>query len=730
MGSIPALERPGASGGPGREADPSPGKRGTVNADARSAVFPASGWPSALWSLIIAGLVFLPTAFLVSSTQVLTSPLSISSGPAALLASAPGASPPILGGFFTENQGQVRNGDVRYYLVSGGLRVGMIQSGLLIEMIDPGPGDSGAASGPQPDSFPEGDGHAAAVSASLIRVDFEGSNRVAPVGSGELPFRSNYLSGNDPSTWHRGIASYHHVTYAGLYDGIDLVYHADATGLKYEFRVSPGADPGRIRWSYAGAVGLQIQDGALIIRTNVGEIHDAPPVAIQDRREVPCWYTSEGTSIGLACDAWDPARALTIDPLLYSTFLGGSTYSRATAIAVDASGNAFVTGYTSSVDFPTTPGAFLTTYAGGLRDAFVVKLNPSGTDLVYATFLGGSGTDRAFAIAVDSAGDATVAGYTNSTDFPVTPGASRTNYSGGEKDAFVARLDSAGSALVYATFLGGDFDDRAYAVALDSSGDAFVAGLTNSPNFHVTAGAFQTTFTNTTCGLTLCEHGFLVELNADGSHRVYASFLGGTYADRVLGVAVNASGAASVVGYTNSSDFPVTPGAFSTTFHGGACGAFTCSEAFVATFDPTGARLVYATFLGGSKVDEGHEIAIDAGGNAYVTGETNSTDFPVTPGAYETTSRGAGESHAFVTVLNPSGTALVWSTFLGGSNGDHGQGIAFDASGDAVITGWTNSSDFPTTPGAFDTNFSGGGARDDVFVSELNPTGDQLLYST
>ncbi|HYS71061.1 MAG TPA: SBBP repeat-containing protein, partial [Thermoplasmata archaeon] len=431
-----------------------PGKRGTVKDDARSAVFPASGRPSAVWSVIIAGLVFLPAAFLVSSSQGLISSPSISSGPAALVASAPWASPPILGGFFTENRGQVRNGDVRYYLISGGLRVGMIRSGLLIEMIDPGPGDSGATFRPQPDSIPEGDGHAAPVSASLIRVDFEGSNPVAPLGSGELPFRSNYLSGSDPSLWHRGIASYRDVVYADLYDGIDLVFHADTTGLKYEFRVSPGADPGRIRWSYAGAVGLQIQDGGLVVRTNVGEIHDAPPVAIQDGRDVPCHYALEGSSVGVACDAWDPARALTIDPLLYSTFLGGSTYSRATAIAVGASGDAYVTGYTSSVDFPTTPGAFLTTYAGGLRDAFVVKLNPSGTDLIYATFLGGSGTDRAFAIAVDSAGDATVAGYTNSTDFPVTPGASRTNYSGGEKDAFVARLDPAGSALLYATFLG------------------------------------------------------------------------------------------------------------------------------------------------------------------------------------------------------------------------------------------------------------------------------------
>ena len=685
--------------------------------------------PSAWLTLILAGLVVLSAPFVTASLQRATGPPPVPSSPHRVLATNATFLRGLTGSF-TENRGQVRDGDVRYTFAAGGLRVGMVASGLLIGVLDHGARISAASSRSPSDSVREDGGDATTVGASVVRIAFEESNRVAPRARGELPARSNYFAGSDPSKWRVGITSYREVVYEDLYDGIDLLYRADGAGLKYEFVVRPGADPDRIRWSYQGVVGLEITAGALLVRTDFGEFEDAAPIAYQGGREVRCGYSLERLTVGLQCGSWDPTQALTIDPLLYSTFLGGSTDARGLALAVDASGNVYVTGYTLSADLPTTPGAYRTSIGGaGTWDAFVVKLNPSGTAPVYSTFLGGSNHDRGFAIAIDAAGDAYVAGYTNSSDFPTTPGALRTSFASGGMEGFVTKLNPAGNALLYSTFLGGTADDRIYAIALDANGEAFVAGRTKSPDFPVTPGAFGPTFQNTICGPVLCAHGFVSKLDANGNTMVYSSYLGGRSSDRGLGIAVDASGDAYVTGYTNSSDFPVTPGAYRTAFHAGACGSFTCSEGFVAKVNATGTALSYSTFLGGSKTDLAHEVAIDAGGAAYVTGETNSTDFPVTPGVYESAYAGTGTRHAFVTKLDATGSTLVYSTFLGGSNTDQGHGIAVDASGNTYVVGRTNSSDFPITPGAVDTMF-GGGATNDVFVSELGAEGTQLLYST
>ena len=685
--------------------------------------------PGAWLTLILVGLVVLSTPFVTASLQRGTGPPPVPSSPHRSLATV-AAFLRAVGGSFTENRGQVRDGDVRYTFAAGGLRVGMVPSGLLISVLDDGARISAASSRSPTDSIREDEGDATAVGASVVRIGFDGSNPVAPRGRGELPTRNNYFAGSDPSKWRVGITSYREVVYEDLYDGIDLVYRPDGAGLKYEFVVRPGADPDRIRWSYQGVVGLEITAGALVVRTDFVEFEDAAPIAYQGEREVRCSYSIEGRSVGFRCSAWDPTQALTIDPLLYSTFLGGSTDARGLSLAVDASGDAYVTGYTLSADFPTTPGAYRTSIGGaGTWDAFVVKLNPSGTAPVYSTFLGGSNNDRGFAIAVDGAGDAYVAGYTNSSDFPTTPGALRTSFASGGMEGFVTKLNPAGNALLYSTFLGGTADDRIYAIALDANGDAFVTGRTKSPDFPVTAGAFDPTFQNTICGPVLCAHGFVSKLDANGSTMVYSSYLGGRSSDRGLGIAVDSSGDVFIAGYTNSSDFPVTPGGYRTAFHAGACGSFTCSEGFVAKVNAAGSALAYSTFLGGSKTDIAHEVAIDSAGAAYLTGETNSTDFPVTPGAYESTYAGAGNRHTFVTKLDATGSTLVYSTFLEGSNTDQGHGITVDTSGNAYVVGRTNSSDFPITPGAVDTTF-GGGATNDVFVSQLGAAGTQLLYST
>src|SRR3989454_4023203 len=528
--------------------------------------------PGAWLTLILVALVVLSTPFVTASLQRGTGPPPGPSSPHRSLATD-AAFLRAVGGSFTENRGQVRDGDVRYTFAAGGLRVGMVPSGLLISVLDDGARISAASSRSPTDSIREDEGDATAVGASGVRIGFDGSNPVAPRGRGELPTRSNYFAGSDPSKWRVGITSYREVVYEDLYDGIDLVYRSDGAGLKYEFVVRPGADPDRIRWSYQGVVGLEITAGALLVRTDFGEFEDAAPIAYQGGREVRCGYSLERLTVGLQCGSWDRTQALTIDPLLYSTFLGGSTDARGLALAVDASGNVYVTGYTLSADLPTTPGAYRTSIGGaGTWDAFVVKLNPSGTAPVYSTFLGGSNHDRGFAIAIDAAGDAYVAGYTNSSDFPTTPGALRTSFAGGGMEGFVTKLNPAGNALLYSTFLGGTADDRIYAIALDANGEAFVTGRTKSPDFPVTAGAFGPTIQNTICGPVLCAPGFVSKIDANGNTMGYSSYLrGGGNEPRLRGAGGGFRGAGGARA-TKPAPLPPTPGAYKTAIPDGACG--------------------------------------------------------------------------------------------------------------------------------------------------------------
>jgi hypothetical protein len=366
---------------------------------------------------------------------------------------------------------------------------------------------------------------------------------------------------------------------------------------------------------------------------------------------------------------------------------------------VDFSGAAYITGLTNSSDFPTTPGAYDSTHNGGYYgDVFVVKLSPSGTTLAYATFLGGSSDEWGEDIAVDTSGAAYVTGYTGSSNFPTTPGAYDTTFNSGF-DAFVVKLNSSGTALAYATFLGGSSDEWGEDIAVDTSGAAYVTGYTMSSNFPTTPGAFDTTFNG-------YSDAFVAKLNPSGSALAYGTFLGGDSSDNGDSIAVDTSGAAYVTGYTMSSNFPTTPGAYDRAYNGGDF------DAFVVRLNPTGSALAYGTFLGGGDSDWGYSIAVDTSGAAYVTGGTWSSDFPTTPGAYDTT----GPYDAFVVKLNPSGSALAYGTFLGGDNSDSGYSIAVDASGAAYVTGLTLSSDFPTTPGAFDTTFHG---YSDAFVVKL-----------
>ena len=562
---------------------------------------------------------------------------------------------------------------------------------------------------------------------TVLRMTFTGANPTPRItGLEALPGKANYFIGNDPAKWQTNVPTYAKVRYEELYPGIDLVYYGTHRQLEYDFVVRPGADPSRIALEFTGANRLELDPaGDLVMHTAAGQIRQRKPVIYQEvegvRKEIPGGYAVRGSQeVGFRVAAYESGRPLVIDPTLdYSTFLGGSSSDQGLGIAVDANGGAYVTGKTSSLDFPTTVGAFDMTFGGG-TDAFVTKLDPSGSTLVYSAYLGGISTDEGRGIAVDAAGNAYVTGKTASLDFPTTVGAFDRTL-GGSGDAFVTKLDPSGSTLVYSTFLGGTFnEDQGNAIAVDGTGNAYVTGETFAggggffADFPVTPGAFQTSFN--TFGIQT--QAFVTKLNPSGSGLVYSTYLGNGTEARGFGIAVDATGNAYVTG-SGQNGFAVTSGAFDTTFNGGLI------DAFVTKLNAGGSALVYSTFLGGSGNDEGFGIAVDGNGSAYVTGKTGSLDFPMTVGAFHTTS--GGGTDAFVTKLDPSGSALVYSTFLGGNNTDEGHGIALDAAGSAYVTGVTASADFPVTAGTFDATFGG---NTDAFVAKINPSGSALVYST
>jgi len=432
--------------------------------------------------------------------------------------------------------------------------------------------------------------------------------------------------------------------------------------------------------------------------------------------------------------AYDTTKSLVIDPTLsYSTYLGNEG-DFGYGIAVDAGGNAYVTGSAPPLNFPTTTGAFQTTASGSFSEAFVTKLDPTGSALAYSTYLGGSNEDGGYKIAVDPAGNAYLTGYTDSTDFPTTIGAFQpVRRSLNSHNAFVTKLNPTGSALVYSTYLGGSGSDGGRDIALDAAGNAYMTGFTHSNDFPTTASAFQPVKT----GLSISNgNAFVTKLNADGTALLYSTYLGGSETapspqmqpmngDQGNGIAVDSAGNAYIAGTTCSSDFPTTLLAFQMVYQG-SC------DAFVTKIDPTGlgpTSLVYSTFLGGISGEVAYGIALDAENNVYATGVTCSPNFPVTPLAFQIVPQGSCD--AFVTKLSPTaGSGLVYSTFLGGTRGDNTSGIAVDSAGNAYVTGATNSTDFPVTPDAFQASKAGDAGTWDAILTVLNPSGSAPLYST
>lgn len=575
-------------------------------------------------------------------------------------------------------------------------------------------------------------------------------------GVNETASKSNYFIGKDPSKWRANVSNFAKVQYAGVYPGVDLVYYGNQRQLEYDFVVAPGVDPGAIILGFSQVSGkneslpLRIgAEGELIVHLAGGDVSFHKPVVYQSssngleqtKQSIDGRYTLKADGrVGFEVGSYDRSRQLVIDPIVsFSTYLGGDNEDLATGVGIDKFDDVIIAGSTRSADFPVAspiesyhPG----TCAGlPCRDVFVSKFNPTGTNLQYSTYVGGSNDDVASDLVLDKAGDIFVVGYTLSTDFPVTPHATQKTFGGGTVtgDAFAFELASKGG-VAYGTYIGGSGEDQAYSVTVDYAPSAtpalYVVGYTTSQNFPVTSGAYQTT-----CGLSrsgTCENGFATKLGPQDTSVAFSTYLGGSggLGDAAYGVAVDSNNNIYIAGITGSPNFPTTAGAYSR-----RCGSDgECDDTFdgfVTEMNTEGNGLVFSTFLGGSNYDYAAGIALDSAGAIYVSGNTISTDFPITTGAAQSSfggmssgcvpTSGAICGDVTVTKLNAGGSTLAYSTYLGGSLDEYpGMSMSVDANGNAYVTGQTSSLNFPQV-NPFQPAYGGG--TSDAFLTVVNSTG-------
>jgi hypothetical protein len=559
-----------------------------------------------------------------------------------------------------------------------------------------------------------------AGSRSVVRTSLVGASAAAtPEGDGEVAGRVNYFLGRDSRSWHPGVACYGDVRYAGVYPGIDLVYHGRQGALEYDFQIAPGADPSRVLVSFDGVRGLRV-DGAgnLVVSTAAGEILQPRPVAYQEpggiRRPVEVGYVlAGGARVRFSVGAYEAHLPLVIDPVLvFSSYLGGSLADTGGAVAVDPAGNVLIAGQTASLDFPVTGGAAQPASGGG-TDAFVARIDSSGTSLVFATYLGGSSRDVGSAVVLDAGGNAYVAGETASADFPTTSGAFQAAMPG-QTAGFVTKLDPSGAVLLYSTYLGGSSTARCDAIAVDGTGAAYVTGRTDSANFPTTPGVLFPTYRGGRYD------AYVTKLAPSGTALAYSTFMGGSENDALFGIALGPGNTACVAGGSDSPDYPTTASAYQTIVQD--------TDPVVTKLDAGATQLLYSTFLGGSLDRErANAIAADAAGFLYVTGFTPSVDFPVVHAAQPV--QGGGYD-GFAARIDPgaSGAAsLVYSTFIGGAGDDRGNGVAVDGAGNAYVVGQTSdAAGFPLLDPIQSTY---GGGSSDAFAVRLAPTG-AFAYST
>jgi hypothetical protein len=646
-------------------------------------------------------------------------------------------------GVFTENQGQLGNDNIHFYLNGGGLW--FTNSGVWFELsedindeqrylgLNLPAGNSilndkirsekpihGTPTYPDFDGFDTQESEPIEYKRAVLKQEFVGANDVQPFGSERLRWNSNYFYGKDSSKWHTNVPNYQEIVYENIYEKIDLRYYSSEEGLKYDFILHPGASIEQIKLHYQGAMGLEIdQLGNMHIKTQIFNLVDRNLFIYQDvegekKRVDGSFKLYNDFEFGFQIeDEYDLTNDLIIDPVLkYSTFLGGTRDDTIYAVKADSDGFAYLTGKAESSDYPTTSGVFDSSY-NGLGDVYITKLKQDGSEPLYSTFVGGSNQGEVgWDLAIDTQGNAYVTGRTQSTDFPTTPGAYADEFQGGLSDVFVFKLNPTGSQLLYSTYVGSPGNDYSRGIAVDASGNAYVGGDTPSSTFPTTSGAYSQIHNGDS-------DTFVFKLNSGGTNLIYSTFVGGSDMDLGRALAIDPTGNAYITGDTDSSNFPTTIGAYDRSFAG------TWDDAFVYKLNPSGSSLVYSTFIGGTDHEAGYSIKADSSGNAYIGGYTYSTNFPTTTGAYDRSYNGDGDIVVFK--LNPSGSSLLASTFIGGSDLDVAEGLDIDQYGNMYASGRTTSTDFPTSNGAYDSSHNNNW---DIFIIKLSNSCSKLQYSS
>jgi len=556
------------------------------------------------------------------------------------------------------------------------------------------------------------------------------SATAASIESSErLSWNNNYFLGNDESKWAPDCGNYQRVVLKDVWPGIDVVWRGEGKHAEFDFVVAPSADASQIQVEVLGLTGEMETNSngeELFLPTSLGVLRQALPEAFQIEPNGSLsavraeFAVKGGNSFGVALpEGHDPAKPLIVDPLVYSTYLGGGGLDCIYALAPDGTDGVVVAGRTWSGDFPTTEGAFDRSL-NDTSDAFVARLSGNG-ELLYSTYLGGSGSEQIYELTSFGEEGVVGVGDTDSDDFPTTDGAYDRSYNGGPWDAVVVGLSADGNVIRYSTFLGGGSWDTGIAIVQDGAGGVVVAGGTWSTDqdgfnrFPTTQGAFDRTYNGGDWD------GFVARFSSDGRELIYSTFLGGSGWDDTKSIVSDGGGAVVVAGYTTSEDFPTTEGAFDRSFNDS-------SDAYVARLNGDGSELLFSTYFGGSDIDYASSIVSDGEGAVVVAGATWSNDFPTSEGAFDRSYN--GNRDAFIAKLSGNGSELVYSTYLGGSRREgrweRDFPLALDGAGGIVVTGFTASDNFPTTDGAFDRSFND---SSDAFVARLSGNGE-LLYST
>ncbi|MGV3721523.1 MAG: SBBP repeat-containing protein [Actinomycetota bacterium] len=569
----------------------------------------------------------------------------------------------------------------------------------------------------------------------VLRMGLAGAQRPASIAGQEaLAGKTNYLRGRGKGGSHTNITNFTRVRYEAVYPGVDLVYYGKQRQLEYDFAVAPGADPNQIRMTFKGAERVEAdKKGNLLLHTEGGIVEQQRPVLYQEingkRREVSGSYrildagrSSDGVAVvGFTVGKYDAGKPLVIDPVLtYSTYLGGVFEDEAFGVCVDRFGCAYVVGCTESPKIP-FGGTIQNDIEG--QDAFIVKLDAGACRFVYSTYLGGEGDDCANGVALDADRNAYITGITNSLEFPVTGGAFITSYAGGNSDGFVTKINRAGDAIVYSSFLGGTGPDDGRGIAVDPDGNAYVTGATGSEDFPVTPGVFQPEYGGGNDEGGGPSDAYVFKMNPTGSAPVYSSFLGGGPTVKSDGqdwgnsIAIDTRRNAYVTGGTDALDFPKR---FPLQTR------IEKMDAFVTKVLPNGDALDFSTYLGGAKYDEGFGIAVDANEMAYIVGTTSSPQFGASPDFGELplflSRYNGGDSDAFVTKLNTKATRLLYFRYIGGKKTDFGRGVCVVSDFGCWVTGTL---DVPNQVSKR-SNVEGPPGNSDAFAIRLSPAGSQL----